>query len=221
MGAKKAIQDKNISKEQDSDTASIAVLTDMVRSLSEKMDAMDKLFRRRFDEISMEVNATAQQMDMAEGETRRQFSDILETLGAISYHGDGSSPVNTGVELEAVIEDTEEAANTILDAADRIAEAIQSNEDWTNETSREAALDKIKQDVQEILLACTFQDLTGQRIRNTLESLHMIENRLSGTLNRLGIEVHTDPLAIDRRTAKGQLVSQQDIDALFKQAEGK
>lgn len=54
----------------------------------------------------------------------KQFGDILQILGAISYSGDGKSQVNAGVELEAVIEDTENAANTILDAADRIAARI-------------------------------------------------------------------------------------------------
>ena len=70
---------------------------------------------RRFDEISMEINATSQQIDMNEDGMGKRFSEILEILGAINYLGKGESAANTGVELQSVISDTENAANTILD----------------------------------------------------------------------------------------------------------
>ena len=168
----------------------------------------------------MEINATAQQLGMAEdglkNQSEKQFKEILETLGAISYTGSGTTQVNTGVELEAVIEDTEQAANTILDAADRIAGRI-GQEDWSRDDARDKALEEIKKDVQDILLACTFQDLTVQRIRKTLENLHLIESRLSATLERLGIRVSPSKSDILRR-AEGSTprATQEDIDALFR-----
>jgi hypothetical protein len=194
--------------------ADMQVLQDTVDLMASQMDALQTFIKRRFDEISMEINATSQQVGMVEDGIGKQFGDILEILGAISYSGDGKSQANAGVELEAVIEDTENAANTILDAADRIAVRI-GKEDWAQTECREKALADIRHDVQEILLACTFQDLTGQRIRKTLENLAMIEARLSGTLERLGI--HVTPSADDiARLAQGEhRVDQGDIDALF------
>lgn len=190
-----------------------ADLHHVVNSVQSQLDAMQRFVSRRFDEISMEINATSQQVDMAEEGIKNRFGEILEILGAISWSGDGTTPANTGVELEAVIKDTEKAANTILDATDRIAKRIdpQKGENWNDEASRRKALEAMANDVQDILMACTFQDLAGQRIRKTLENLRSIEDRLSSTLERLGIKITapaTNP-AIARAT------SQSDIDEMF------
>lgn len=202
-------------KNEYSGTASPEALLSEIQSMAEQLSAMDKLFKRRFDEISMEINATSQQVDMAEENTRKQFGEILQILAAISYSGDGNSQVNAGVELEAVIEDTESAANTILDAADRIADRIQA-EDWENQDGRHKALDQIRTDVQEILMACTFQDLTGQRIRRTLENLHDIEGKLSTMLRKIGIDVDpTEEQVKQTVSGNSDRFSQNDIDSMF------
>ena len=161
----------------------------------------------------MEINATSQQVDMTEDTIVKRFAEILEILGSISYSGAGDSAANTGVELEAVIEETEDAANNILDAADRIMDYVTNETDWNDPNKRESVREKIQGDIQEILLACTFQDLTGQRIRNTLNNLHQIESRLSSTFERLGIKVEPDRRHIEEKVQKAS--SQGDIDALL------
>lgn len=185
----------------------------VVNSVQAQLDAMQRFVSRRFDEISMEINATSQQVDMAEEGIKNRFAEILEILGAISWSGDGTTPANTGVELEAVINDSEKAANTILDAADRIANQLDPKQsaDWNDEAIRRKALESMANDVQDILMACTFQDLTGQRIRKTLDNLRSIEDRLSSTLERLGIKINAAPPAEAMRIA----VSQDDVDKLF------
>lgn len=180
-----------------------------------QLDVIQQFMSRRFDELSMEINATSQQIDMNDEGLSKRFGEILEILGAISYNGEGLTPANTGVELEAVIEDTEKAANTILDAADRIVERIEHDEEWRNPDTQEAAKDKIKQDVQDILMACTFQDLAGQRIRNTLDNLQLIETRLSGTLEKLGIDVSPSEEDITQKAQGSARSDQGDIDSMF------
>ena len=118
--------------------------------------------------------------------------------------------------IQAVIEDTENAANHILDAADRIASYVDSEKDWTSESGQAELRDKIRNDIQEILMACTFQDLTGQRIRNTLNNLHSIEERLSSTFERLGIDVQTNQSAIQQQVQKAS--SQNEVDDIFSTA---
>lgn len=184
-----------------------------MHALNAKIHTLEKFIARRFDEISMEINATAQQVDMAEDGITKRFSEILEILSAISYSGAGDSAANTGVELEAVIENTEQAANTILDAADRISSYLDEERDWCDIGTRDTMRDKIRSDIQEILMACTFQDLTGQRIRNTLNNLQQIESRLSSTFERLGIKVHVDQDMIAEKVQKAS--NQDDIDALL------
>lgn len=180
-----------------------------------QLRAMEKFISRRFDEISMEINATAQQVDMAEDGIVKRFAEILEILSAISYSGGAGTSANTGVELEAIITDTEQAANTILDAADRISQYL--DEDKTGGVGG-ATREKIKADIQEILMACTFQDLTGQRIRNTLNNLHQIETRISSTFDRLGIKLQPDQDAIDQKVQKAS--SQEEIDAILSGMKG-
>lgn len=185
-----------------------------VHNVYSQLEAIEKFVARRFDELSMEINATSQQVDMAEDGITKRFSEILEILSAISYTGAGDSAANSGVELQAVIHDTENAANKILDAAERIAETVGDDLDWSDDTVRADLRDKIANDVQEILLACTFQDLTGQRIRNTLDNLHQIESRLSSTFERLGIDITPSADAIQKQVVKAS--SQEEIDALIK-----
>ncbi|NCC23275.1 MAG: hypothetical protein EOM26_12580 [Alphaproteobacteria bacterium] len=186
----------------------------LLETLQAQLGSFESFVARRFDELSTEINATAQQMDMVESGLSRRFGDIIGILGAISYHGTGTSPVNTGVELDAVIKTTEDAANTILDAADQIADSLRRNIDWANESERGALLDSISGKVQEILLACTFQDLTGQRISKAIENLRTVEAQLSSTLQALGIEI--EPAEGPVIDATERVTSQADIDALFK-----
>ncbi|HCQ70584.1 MAG: hypothetical protein CL570_05770 [Alphaproteobacteria bacterium] len=181
-----------------------------VGHLSTQLAAIERFVSRRFDEISMEINATSQQVDMAEEGIINKFSDILEVLKAISFSGDGKTPANAGVELDAVVDITEDATNRILDAASRSSELISST-DWTNEAERQQKLDDISLAMDEITIACSFQDITGQRIRTTLENLREIEDRLNNALEKMGIVVEVaDPAENQSDTS-----SQGDIDALF------
>lgn len=186
-----------------------------LNSVSGQLAAIQTFVARRFDEISMEVNATSQQMDMAEGDTSQKFGEIFEVLQAISFSDGGDTPANTGVELDAVIETTEAAANKILDSAESISDSIMTT-DWDNAETRKTVLDNMQNEVQEIIMACSFQDVTGQRINKTLENIRGIEDRLGGALKTMGIEVETKPAAVKvegTETEKG--ASQDDIDSMF------
>mgnify|MGYP001212456588 CR=1 FL=1 len=192
-------------------------ITHVSEDIQIKLDTLERFISRRFDEISMEINATSQQVDMAESGITAKFSEILDVIHAISYKGDGTTPANAGVELDAVVDMTENAANRILDAAGRIAAVAGKERDWKNESSRNELLGIINKDVEEIFLACSFQDITSQRIKKTLENLKNIEDRLSGVLDRLGIKLTSDskPNIIEQNKA----ASQEDIDALFSESD--
>lgn len=194
----------------------VELIAQTMNSMQEQLITMEKFVRRRFDEISMEINATSQQLDMAESGLENRFSEILSSMSAISFSGNGLTAANTGVELQTVIADTEEAANRILDAADRMSNRLLDESQFTDEKSRSEFVLSMGSDIQDILMACSFQDLAGQRIRKTLESLQIIEDQISTTLGELGIEVKNDPLAGGvRDSTENHAHSQADIDALF------
>ena len=190
----------------------ISAVYSSVDGVSEKLGAIEQFIARRFDEISMEINATSQQVDMAEEGITQRFAEILEILKAVSYTGDGSTAANAGVELDAVVEMTEQAANRILDAADRISGKIEEGKKSGDKTIQ-AAYEEMGKDVEEIFMACSFQDITGQRIRNTLENLRVIEDRLGTALEKMGIQV--DVKAEDHAAIKNKIASQDDIDDFF------
>ena len=154
-----------------------------VDSVAQRLSTIEQFIARRFDEISMEINATSQQVDMAEEGIIKRFAEILEILKAVSYAGDGSTAANAGVELDAVVEMTEQAANRILDAADHLTSRIEEEKNSSTDEGRKQAFEEMGKDVEEIYMACSFQDITGQRIRKTLENLRIIEDRLGSALD--------------------------------------
>lgn len=179
-------------------------------STEETLAKLEKFIARRFDEISMEINATSQMIDMAEEGASRRFHEVLGMLSAITHSGDGKTPANSGAELEAVIKESEQAATRIMDATDKIATCVENNKD----AKVSDIIDEIDQQTQEILLACSFQDLTSQRVQTSLDNIRSIEERLSNTLSKFGIEV-TDKQAQADDFVPSESSSQDDIDALF------
>ncbi len=86
-------------------------------------------------------------------------------------------------ELEAISETTAEATNRIMDAA----EAIDAMADGRTGASKEA----LSAAATQIYEACTFQDLTGQRVRKIATALHETEVKIDQLIatftSRLGI----------------------------------
>ncbi len=188
-----------------------------LEAVQAKLERMETFFSRRFDEVSAEVNAASQLVGMAEDSVKQRFGEIIECLEAISHHGSGESRAQAGVELDAVLKITEDAANRILDAADRISARLDDETLWQDPETRAEAIAATKNDVQDILMASAFQDLTGQRIQSTIQNLQQIEQRLSQTLEKFGIE--TDALKVDITEHVEAGRSQADVDRMFDSAE--
>ncbi len=103
---------------------------------------------------------------------------IMETCAEIqSVKGEvtgSSSAVSLQSELEAVVKDAAEATNTILDAVEEIQKII----------------DKLAPDAQNALTeyttkifeACSFQDLTGQRVSKAVKALGAVEDKVEKLL---------------------------------------
>jgi chemotaxis protein CheZ len=122
-----------------------------------------------------------------------------------------------GAELHAVVKHTAEATNVIMAAAEQVMAADTSNE--------QAYQDFVSSKMMEIFEACTFQDITGQRIKKVVDTLDHIERRLERFAEVMGVEdavvVETDA---DRRKREnilngpalnGPEVAQDTIDAMF------
>lgn len=150
-----------------------------------------------------------------------------EVTDVHSNVGDGSK---TKRELFAVVDATAEATNTILEQA----ELLESIARKLSPEHREA----VTEYVTKIYEACTFQDITGQRIRKVVIAIIAIEDRLSSVLNKIQKNtklkhvVHADESTItkpkdqeveakdDKALMQGPSLdgvpSQEDIDNMFK-----
>lgn len=84
-------------------------------------------------------------------------------------------------ELDAVILATANATNTIMGLCEEIETIAAAADDETK--------DRIVHKVTEIYEACTFQDVTGQRIRKVVNTLHLIEEKVDRIIDTLGVTV--------------------------------
>lgn len=126
-----------------------------------------------------------------------------------------------GMELDAIVEATESATNTIMQAAEEIMALDISDPNAYQEGVNDA--------VMRIFEACSFQDITGQRISKVVETFTYIESRLVKVAKLAeGIEgaepaVHDETAAEKRKRElilngpqlKGDGKDQDEIDALM------
>ena len=73
--------------------------------MQQELIELRRFVTRRFDEVSFEINATGQMLGMNEEAMTSRFSEVLALLNAVSFRGDGATPHNVGVELDAVRRD--------------------------------------------------------------------------------------------------------------------
>lgn len=125
-----------------------------------------------------------------------------------------------GRELDAVVESTETATNAIMQAAETIMAA-----DASDPAAYKAQVDE---QMMVIFEACSFQDITGQRIRKVVRTLSWIEERLAKLAETLKIDEdehpHEDETEDERRMRElmlngpqhaGEGVSQDFVDDVF------
>lgn len=92
---------------------------------------------------------------------------------------ENSSFPRAGMELDAIVKSTEEATDTIMNSAETIMELM--GDDIADNQ------DKINEAVMEIFEACSFQDITGQRISKVVNALSHIEGRVLELRNLMGV----------------------------------
>ena len=132
---------------------------------------------------------------------------------------------SAGRQLDAIVKSTEEATNRIMEQAEAIMAADTSDPQAYQATVNSA--------VMEIFEACSFQDITGQRISKVVDTLQHIESRVSRFAKAVNARDVASPLtpeeeAKERRIREqllhgpvfdGEGVSQQAIDELLDAAD--
>ncbi|MGP0095297.1 MAG: protein phosphatase CheZ [Xanthobacteraceae bacterium] len=126
-----------------------------------------------------------------------------------------------GQELSAIVKATENATNTIMECAETLMAA-----DASDPVAYKALVDA---KMMVIFEACSFQDITGQRVAKVVDTLQHIESRVSRFATAVRTEDHegfldeTEQARAERRDRlmlhgpqlDGKGIDQSDVDSMF------
>jgi chemotaxis protein CheZ len=182
----------------------IGLAETMAKTLDNSMQRFDVELHEEFCAITSEITSLRREIYELRPD-QIQFDRIPEA----------------GRELDVVIEATEEATHVIMEAAETIMAA-----DSSDPVAYKTFVDE---KMMSIFEACTFQDLTGQRLRKVVKTLSWIEKRISSLAEKLTSPSDTPPEAqaeteeerrdreqiLNGPQMKGQGVSQDLVDDFF------
>ncbi len=171
-----------------------------------------------------------------ESETLRQelmgllkyINRVREEIASISRPADEDHQFVTMAEqLDAVIRSTDEASNTIMSRAEGNEDIVSQLRKSLTDPKQAALLDKISEHDMDIIQACSFQDLTSQRVTKVARSITYVEDRVSALAEVWGKEeldkvvLRTEEKSDDEKLLNGpaldpsKSINQAEIDALF------
>ena len=181
-------------------------------------------FDGEVDALRETIRSTMKTMDAEIDNLRTSFLGEIQTLADTvssarveisSLKTDkalGLNPIPGATdELDAIVEHTAVATGTILDACEQL-------DDLAAALSTEVAA-SVQGQTMRIYEACSFQDLTGQRIGKVIAALKAIESRIESMNTRFGSTAceppaQQDPLLNGPQSA-GVAISQAEIDRLL------
>lgn len=130
-------------------------------------------------------------------------------------------------QLDAVIKATDDASNSIMAAAENNEDVINELRATLTDPRQAALLDKLSENDMNIIQACSFQDLTSQRVTKVARSITYVEDRVSALADVWGreelekVEIKATEKTEDEKLLHGpaldpqKSISQDEIDALF------
>lgn len=133
--------------------------------------------------------------------------------------------------LDAIVENTEAASNTILESMEAI-EGLVGGLKGGKPGETGAVCNDIQDRINNVFEACSFQDLTGQRITRVVNALKFVEERVGAMVRIWGKEelaqvfedVQSDSAPSEQGDVPmhgpqrpGVAIQQEDVDRLFSQ----
>ena len=172
----------------------------------------------------------ANKSDIVEGELRKLAEFIVSArreLLSINPEKGANQEKNltlASMELNEVVRHTEEATNKIMDHTDAIMKLSGAVEKGSGT--------KISNHAAEILVACSFQDITGQRVKKVMRTLEEIEVRVGKLVKIFGGDLpegmcleaiagrtqRTDEHLMEGPQFKDKAKSQEEVDKLFNES---
>ena len=153
-------------------------------------------------------------------ERQRLVAELRLVLAAIrgqpdAGNGPAKAPARIADELDAVIQDSDIAAQRILTAAEQIEQAANNLVGLLKGNFEGGLAQDIRDRVTQIFEACNFQDLTSQRVAKVRASFERLDRQIAGTIDELTRTDGMPPSHGPRLDDDAGHVSQSDIDSLF------
>lgn len=154
-------------------------------------------------------------------------------IATISNQGDDPTHFSgMTVQLDAIVEATDNATHRILEATEVVEDIAAKIRDETDPKAREALCDQLSEQTMQVMEACSFQDITGQRIAKVMGSLKFVAEHIGSMVELWGrdeietlvqditkekeqAEEASEEVALEGPALPGEAISQDDIDALF------
>lgn len=173
----------------------------------------------KFNESDEDIKKALQEELVSLHQIIQELRDEISSIHAKQIQ-DQHIPSATD-ELDAVVNATEDATSSIMDSAEKI-------EGEAEKLEGEGA-EKISEEVVKIFEACSFQDITGQRITKVINAIRTIESKVDQLLNVVGASfpgvldgdspedqpAEGDEALMNGPAAPDQQVTQDDIDKIL------
>ena len=130
-------------------------------------------------------------------------------------------------QLDAIVQATEEATNTIMECMEKNDDIVTKLRQGITDADQLALLDQISTNGADVFEACSFQDITGQRVTKVVKSVTYVEDRVNALISVWGkdeidkIEVTAekekteDEKLLKGPALEGEGMAQDEIDKLF------
>jgi chemotaxis protein CheZ len=158
----------------------------------------------------------------------RYMDRLQREIAAIHKPSDDDNQFETTkAQLEAIVKATENATDSIMDAVDRNEEVVNELRKRLTDPDHVSLLDKIVDNDNDVFEACSFQDISGQRVNKVVKSITYVEQRVDALAEIWG-KAYLVKAKVDGSNEEppegeqlsgpqlnGDGLSQDDIDKLF------
>jgi chemotaxis protein CheZ len=154
--------------------------------------------------------------------------DTRREIASLSFPKNGQQINSVTDQLDAVVDDTENATHAILEAVEMIEDRNDSLQLHISSPEESENVEAISAAIMKIYEACNFQDVTGQRISKVVTTLGFVDERINRMIDILGgedelldLEVaklepqFDEDVELSGPRPEGQEISQDEIDSLF------
>lgn len=190
-------------------------LKDLIKPAIPKQDDVDSDFP--------EMSVLRDQLQ----DLRDHIHDTKKEIASIHHPDEKDDRLTTAaMELDAIVVETEKATHRILNATEEICDILDKLKERSDDVGAHALMDEATNKSIDIMEACNFQDLSGQRTTKVIKTINYLEERILSMIGIWGedgfegIEIETENLEGDAALLHGpqhedHAIDQADIDALF------